>query len=101
MTHAVGLALVALGTAVIVLAAVGAAMMPGGVFNRLHFLTPMTSLGLPLVAVGLCVDSGQPFTVAELLFLALLVGVSGPVLESATGRAAARSQNYLPGKDPE
>jgi multicomponent Na+:H+ antiporter subunit G len=101
VTHAIGLTLVALGSAVVVLSAVGAVVMPGGVFNRLHFLTPMTSLGLPLVAVGLSVDSGQPFTVAELLFIALLVGVSGPVLESATGRAAARQQNHLPGKDPE
>jgi multicomponent Na+:H+ antiporter subunit G len=101
MSHPLGLALAAVGCAVIVLSAVGAAVMPGGVFNRLHFLTPMTSLGLPLVAVGLSVESGQPFTVAELLFIALLVGVSGPVLESATGRAAARQQNHLPGKDPE
>jgi multicomponent Na+:H+ antiporter subunit G len=101
MTHPIGLALVALGTAVIVLAAVGAAVMPGGVFNRLHFLTPMTSVGLPLVAVGLCLDSGEPSTVAELLFIALLVGTSGPVLESATGRAAAHTQNRLPGEGPE
>ena len=101
MTHAIGLALVALGSAVVVLSAVGAAVMPGGVFNRLHFLTPMTSLGLPLVAVGLAVESGQPFTVAEVLFIALLVGVSGPVLESATGRAAALSEGRITGEDPE
>jgi multicomponent Na+:H+ antiporter subunit G len=101
VTHLVGLVLVSLGSAVVVLSAVGAAVMPGGVFNRLHFLSPMTSLGLPLVAVGLCVESGQPFTIAEVLFIALLVGVSGPVLESATGRAAARAQHRLPGKDPE
>jgi multicomponent Na+:H+ antiporter subunit G len=101
MTHLVGLALVSLGSAVIVLSAVGAAVMPGGVFNRLHFLTPMTSVGLPLVAVGLGVDSGQPFTIAELLFIALLMAVSGPVLESATGEAAARAQNRLPGEPPQ
>ena len=100
MTHLVGLALAALGSVVIVAAAGGAAVMPGGVFNRLHFVTPMTSLGLPLVAVGLSVESGQPFTVAEVLVIALLVGVSGPVLASATGRAAAREQDLLAGDDP-
>ncbi len=101
MTHVIGLALVSLGCAVIVLAAVGAAVMPGGVFNRLHFLTPVTSVGVPLVAVGLAVQSGQPFTVAELLFIAALLGVSGPVLESATGRAAALNEGIVGGEAPE
>jgi multicomponent Na+:H+ antiporter subunit G len=96
VTHLVALVLVALGSAVVVLSAVGAAVVPGGALVRVHFLTPVTSLGLPLVAVGLCVESGQPFTIAELLFIALLVGVSGPVLGSATGRAAAQEQGRLP-----
>jgi multicomponent Na+:H+ antiporter subunit G len=101
VSHVVGLALVSLGCAVIVLAAIGAAVMPGGVFNRLHFLTPVTSVGVPLVAVGLCVESGQPFTIAELLFIALVLAVSGPVLESATARAAAAEQGLAPAEQPE
>lgn len=99
MTHLVALVLVALGSAVVVLSAVGAAVVPGGALVRVHFLTPVTSLGLPLVAVGLCVESGQPFTIAELLFIALVIGVSGPVLGSATGRAAAQEQGRLPGEE--
>ena len=92
MTHVVGLTLVSLGCAVIVVAAIGAAVMPGGVFNRLHFLTPVTSVGLPLAAAGLCVESGQPFTIVELSFIAVVLAVCGPVLESAIGRAAAADQ---------
>ena len=99
MTHLVALVLVALGSGVVVLSAVGAAVVPGGALVRVHFLTPVTSLGLPLVAVGLCVESGQPFTIAELLFIALVIGVSGPVLGSATGRAAAQEQGRLPRED--
>jgi multisubunit Na+/H+ antiporter MnhG subunit len=99
VTHLVALVLAALGSAVVVLSAVGAAVVPGGALVRVHFLTPVTSLGLPLVAVGLCVESGQPFTIAELLFIALVIGVSGPVLGSATGRAAAQEQGRLPGED--
>jgi multisubunit Na+/H+ antiporter MnhG subunit len=99
VTHLVALVLVALGSAVVVLSAVGAAVVPGGALVRVHFLTPVTSLGLPLVAVGLCVESGQPFTIAELVFIALVIGVSGPVLGSATGRAAAQEQGRLPGED--
>ncbi len=101
MTHAIGLTLVSLGCTVVVLAAVGAAVMPGGVFNRLHFLTPVTSVGVPLAAIGVCVENGQPFTVAEVLFIALILGVSGPVLESATGRAAAQNQEIISGEQPE
>jgi multisubunit Na+/H+ antiporter MnhG subunit len=99
VTHLVALVLVALGSAVVVLSAVGAAVVPGGALVRVHFLTPVTSLGLPLVAVGLCVESGQPFTIAELLFIALVIGVSGPVLGSATGRTAAQEQGRLPGEE--
>ena len=80
MTHVVALVLVSLGCAVIVLAAVGAVVMPGGVFNRLHFLTPVTSAGLPLVVAGLCVESGRPFTIAELVAIGLVLAVAGPVL---------------------
>jgi multisubunit Na+/H+ antiporter MnhG subunit len=101
VTHVVALSLVSVGCAVIVLAAVGAAVMPGGVFNRLHFLTPVTSAGLPLVAVGLCVESGQPFTIAEVLFIAVVVAIAGPVLESATGRAAAAGQGLAPEEQAE
>jgi multisubunit Na+/H+ antiporter MnhG subunit len=101
VTHAIGLALVSLGCTVVVLAAVGAAVMPGAVFNRLHFLTTVTSVGVPLAAVGLSVESGQPFAIAELLFVALVVGASGPVLESATGRVAARDQGVIREVQPE
>jgi multicomponent Na+:H+ antiporter subunit G len=101
MSHVVALVLVSLGCTAIVLAAVGAAVMPGGVFNRLHFLTPVTSAGLPLVVAGLCVESGQPFTIAELVFIAVVLAVAGPVLESATGRAAAAEQGLAAEEQPE
>jgi multisubunit Na+/H+ antiporter MnhG subunit len=96
VTHVVGLTLVSLGCAVVALASIGAVVMPGGVFNRLHFLTPVTSVGIPVAVLGLCVESGQPFTIAELLFVAVVLGVSGPVLESATGRAAAAVEGRAP-----
>lgn len=101
MTHPVAVCLVALGCAVTVLAVIGAMIVPGGVFVRLHFLTPITSVGVPLVAVGLCVENGNPFAVAEMLFIALLVAASGPVLESATGRVAAHNEGVVSGEQPQ
>jgi monovalent cation/proton antiporter MnhG/PhaG subunit len=99
--HLVGLVLVAAGCAVTVLAALGAARMPRDVFARLHFVTPITSVGIPLVAVGLSVESGQLFTVAELLFIAVLAFVAGPILESESGRVAAQNRGLISQGQPE
>ena len=101
MTHDIGLALTALGAAVIAVSALTAAFAPGDLFARLHLVTPITSFGSPLVAVGLCVESGQPWVMAELLFIALMLFVSGPVLESATGRVAARQRGLVAQEQPE
>lgn len=92
MTHAVALVLVSLGCTVIAAASVGAVAVRGDVFVRLHFVTPVTSLGAPLVCVGLSVESGQPWVIAELLLIGLLLFAAGPVLESATARAAAQAR---------
>ena len=100
MAHDIGLALVVVGTVVIVAAALGSIAVRGDVFTRLHFLTPVTSLGGPLVAVGLCIESGQPWVVAELLLITLLLFVSGPVLEASTARAAAQDRGIETEEQP-
>jgi len=73
----------------------------GDVFLRLHFVTPATSLGVPLLAVGLCIQSGQPWVVAEVLLIALLLGAAGPVLEAAMARTAAQRHGVIASEQPE
>jgi multisubunit Na+/H+ antiporter MnhG subunit len=92
VAHVVGLVLVAVGCGVVAVAGLGAAIAPGDVFTRLHFVTPVTSIGAPLVGVGLCVESSQPWVIAEVLVIVLLLFVSGPVLESSAARAAAQER---------
>jgi multicomponent Na+:H+ antiporter subunit G len=99
--HTIALVLVGLGCVVIALSVVGAVVVVDDVFVKLHFLTPVTSLGAPLVAVGLCVESGQPWVIAELLVIALLLALSGPVLESATARVAAEHRGLVDMEQPE
>jgi multicomponent Na+:H+ antiporter subunit G len=99
--HAIALALVSLGTAVIVASAVGAAAIGRDAFNRLHFITPVTSLGAPLVAVGLSVQEGPGYTTAEILFIALLLFVAGPALESATARTEAQRRGLVKEEQPQ
>ena len=47
MTHVIGLTLVGIGCGVVALAGLGAALVRGDVFTRLHFVTPVTSIGAP------------------------------------------------------
>lgn len=99
MPHVIGLALIAVGTAVAVVAT-ATAVAARDVFDRLHLVTPLTSLSAPLVAAGVCVQSGQPWVIAEVLVIVMLLFVSGPVLESATGRVAAQRAGRVSEEQP-
>jgi multisubunit Na+/H+ antiporter MnhG subunit len=101
MAHDIALALVALGTAVTVAACVSALVMRSSVFDRLHFLTPVTSIGCPLVAVGLCVEQGWGLTAASYLLVAGLLFFSAPFLEAAMGRAIGQYEGKLRDSSPE
>lgn len=101
MAHDIALALVALGTAVTVAACVSALAMRSSVFDRMHFLTPITSLGCPLVAVGLCVEQGWGLTAASYLLIAGLLLFSGPFLEAAMGRTLGQVEGKVPESSPE
>jgi multicomponent Na+:H+ antiporter subunit G len=98
--HILALALYAAGVAVVVVSGL-AALAFRWVHDRLHFLTPTTSLGAPLIGFGLALEDGWTLTTAEILFTCLLLVVSGPVLAAATGRLAAQRQGALRQESPE
>lgn len=100
MLHAFALACFAAGIAVVVLSS-AAALVLWQVLGRLHFLSPATSLGVPLVGLGLAVENGWSLTTAEILFICLLLAGTGPVLASATGRMAAQRQGATSRETPE
>lgn len=96
---AVAGALVAAGVLVCVLAAIGAALPRPArmrVLSRLHFLTPATSLGAPLVGLGLAVDTGWHLATAMTLATVAVTAAAGPVLAAATARVAAAEHGLLP-----
>ncbi|GAB1646717.1 monovalent cation/H(+) antiporter subunit G [Krasilnikovia sp. MM14-A1259] len=80
--------LVAAGVLTCVLAAAGALVVREPL-DRLHFLTPVTSAGTPLIGTGLGVATGWHLATATLLLCVAVVFVAGPVLASATGRVIA------------
>ncbi len=83
--HVVALVLLVAGTAVLLLAALGLLALPG-TLARLHALAPATSLGAPLVVLGLAVDTGPGRAAVKLLVIGALLAVGGPVTAMAIGR---------------
>lgn len=92
--------LVAAGVLVCVAASLGV-LLPRTVLDRIHFLTPVTSVGAPLIGLGLAVGTGWHLSTALILLTALVLAVTGPVLAAATARVAAQRQRLVPAESPE
>lgn len=94
------LALVVAGTVVVVASALGATVAKG-TYHRLHFTTPITSLGGPLIAIGLSVQSGANLTTASILFPVALLFFASPVLSAAIARTVASLEGRVKRESPE
>lgn len=93
-------AFVAAGTAVIVASAL-AALFARDPFVRLHLATPMTSLGGPLIAAGLCIANGVGLTTASIALPTGLLFLAGPMLSAAIARTLAQRRGEIPAESPE
>jgi monovalent cation/proton antiporter MnhG/PhaG subunit len=100
MSHDIAVAMVVLGTAVVVASTLGA-LLARDVYHRLHFATPITSLGGPLIAIGLSVDNGAGLTTASILFPTFLLFFSSPVLSAAIARTVAQREGRIQSEAPE
>lgn len=101
MGHDVALGLVGLGTAVIVASCIGALVVGDDELTRVHFLSPVTSLGAPLVAAGVGVADGWGLAAGQIILIAGLLFVTGPVMSAATGRLIAQHDGLLATGGPE
>lgn len=90
--------LVTTGVLVVVCAAV-AGLLFRRLFLRLHVLTPIGSVGAPLVGLGLVVTNGWSLTTATDLLVVAVVAATGPALGAATARLAAQHEGLVP-EDP-
>jgi multicomponent Na+:H+ antiporter subunit G len=97
-----GLAVVSFGAGVVVVTlSVVAALRFRHAGDRLHLLTPTTSLGTPLVGLGLVLQNGWSLTSAQIAITCILLAATGPVLASATARVAALRDGSIPQESPE
>ena len=97
---ALELALLWAGIAAVVLSGLGALTLRR-VYNRLHYLTPMTSIGAPLIGLALAIGNGWGLTMAMDLFIVFLLALTGPALEAATGRTAAQREGLIEPESPQ
>lgn len=86
--------LLAAGTLVVVASAV-AAVLVKDFYRRLHFLTPVTSIGGPLIGLALAVENGWGLTTAIVLLTVALLGFTAPVLTAAVGRVGAQRDGIV------
>ncbi|OLZ74316.1 hypothetical protein AV521_01120 [Streptomyces sp. IMTB 2501] len=92
--HGCAVALLVVGTGVLLLCAVWLVALPRP-YQRLHALSPATSVGGPLVALALAVETGPGRAAVKLLLIGALMAAGGAVTTMAIGRATARHDRLV------
>ncbi|HET7355201.1 MAG TPA: monovalent cation/H(+) antiporter subunit G [Nocardioidaceae bacterium] len=99
MTHILAVACYAAGVLITVVASL-AMLLLRGALNRLHLVTLTTTLGVPLVGLGLCLQNGWSMTTATVVLCCVVLTASGPVLTAAAGRVAAQRAGLVEQESP-
>ena len=83
--------LLAIGVAVTLMSCVGVLVMPN-VFDRLHYTSPATTLGVFAIALAVVVEEGwSAASVKSMLVFALLVVTGSVVTHATAGRRGSAS----------
>jgi multicomponent Na+:H+ antiporter subunit G len=101
MDHEIALSFVGLGVAVVMASVVGVVVVGTDSLNRLHFVTPITSVAGPLIAVGLCIQTGWGITAGTIVLVVGLLFAAGPVTAAATGRLMAQARHEVDSEAPQ
>jgi multisubunit Na+/H+ antiporter MnhG subunit len=98
------LVLLWLGVGVCVAAALGMLLVRDPA-DRVHLTAPLNTVGAPLVAVALALDTGWGRQAVKIVLIGLLLLGTGAVLSAATGQAMRSGEPtgdpYSPGQEPE
>lgn len=82
------------GVVVTVFCSLAAVALPT-VFERLHLLTVTTSVGTPLITLGLAISTGWTAVSATIGVIAAVVVVTSPAMSAATARLAAQREGVI------
>ena len=91
--------LVTAGCAVAVLSAL-LALLLSTVFDMLHLLTAVTTVGAPLIGLGVAIGEGASAAAALVVMTVVIVAVTGPVVGAATARMAAQRDHSIESRSP-
>jgi multicomponent Na+:H+ antiporter subunit G len=78
-----------------------AALWLRGALVRLHYLSPVTTIGGPLIGISLLLDRGWGLATGLILLTVFLIAVSGPAIAVATARVIAQREGITPTESPE
>lgn len=70
-------------------------------YARLHCITPITSLAVPLIGAGLSMLNGWSMTTGSIVLVVVLQLVTGSALTAAIGRVTAQRDGIVSGEAPE
>lgn len=82
---------VSLGILVVIACAIRAATARDDLV-RLHMLAPVTALGVPLLGLGVAIDTGWTWTTGTVVLVVVLLAVTGPPLTGAIARVIAANE---------
>ncbi|MEV0186189.1 monovalent cation/H(+) antiporter subunit G [Streptomyces sp. NPDC050625] len=98
--HGCAVALLVIGTGVLLLCAVWLVVLPRP-YQRLHALSPATSVGGPLVVLALAVETGPGRAAVKLLLIGAIMAAGGAVTAMAIGRATAQRDRLVRRDSPQ
>ena len=87
IVEAASAALLFIGVGVLLICCVGIWVMPD-TYDQLHFAGPATSVAPVAIAGAVILEESLSQSGVKAVLVAVVIGVTGPVLTHATGRAA-------------
>jgi multicomponent Na+:H+ antiporter subunit G len=79
----------------VVLASAAGMLRAKDLMTRLHLLSPVTTLGAPLIGAGLVLVNGVHLGSGAIVVTVVLLAVTGPILQTAAARLEARRRGAL------
>ncbi len=97
--HIVAIALLVVGCGAVLLSAVALVVVPD-TYDRVHALTPASTIGAPCVTVALAIANGPGREAVKLVLIGVAIALGGVVVAMATGRASAQRDGELDAESP-
>lgn len=91
MTQAIAVILLGLGIVVMAFSAAGVLVVRNR-YDRLHFVAPAATLGMPLIGVAVAIDTGFAAPTAKLALIVALTVLTSPIVSAAMGFAIRQEE---------